>query len=265
MPQEAVAAFAPPPESASATIPDFVVPDLPTTPAEPKAKPVRRGRMPAEKSKGLSTAAAWSFFALATLACALVLLREPLGHKALWLTDLYEAIGLPVEGPNDWFKFDGVALERNEVDGQINLLVRGKVINTSRKAREVPQLKLYWRQKSGELGPETVLQARPAKIAVGDAARFSGELRGVEAALGGEVKVTFVDAKGKAAPAASAEHAAAPHAAPAAAPAEHEPAKAAPHEAAPEAHSETPSEHSPEPVKEDHAPAAHTDPHATGH
>jgi predicted Zn finger-like uncharacterized protein len=249
MPQASVAAFAPP----SGFSGDFVVPDVPSAPstaeagtAEPaKPKPARRGRAPEQAGKGLSTAAAWAFFVLATLACALVLLRDTIGHKALWLTDLYEAVGLPVEGPNDWFEFDGVALERNEVDGQINLTVRGKVINQSRKARDVPPLRLYWREKSGEMGPDTVLQARPARIAVGEAARFSGELRNVQAALGGEVKVTFVAKDDK------------PQAAPVVAPAKQPGGRTPEHKSAPAAPAPT--------HKEEHAPAPSADPHATGH
>mgnify|MGYP000853986975 CR=1 FL=1 len=197
-PRDAIAGFAPaPPEPVPAVAaPPSEFASLLSEPApvaEPVKAPARRGRSRGDKSgAGFGAVAGWSFVILATLACALVLAREPLGRKATWLADMYEMIGLPVETPADWFRFDGVALEKSEADGQTVLLVRGKVINQSRKTREVPQLRLFWRQKNGDIGPETWLQTRPARLPVGEAARFNGELRGVDAAIGGEVKILFV-------------------------------------------------------------------------
>jgi len=156
------------------------------------------------------------------------------------------------------------------------------VVNQSRRLREVPQLKLFWLDKSGQEGPMTLLQARPAEIEPDESARFNGELVGVDASAGGEVKVTFIgpDAHetGDTPPAEGAghedtSHAAAPHEAPAhEAPAHEAPAvtsQEAPAHEAP-AH-EAPAQEAP--AHETAAPAAPAEggshgapePHAAGH
>ena len=296
-PQDAIAALAPEPEPAADTQASSFA-DMVTSPPpvaeEPKPRPVvRRGsnRPPAPK-RDMGMMVAWGLFGITALACALVLLRGPLGKSAHFMTDLYEDIGLPVETPDDWFRFENISLEKSVADGQTVLLVRGQVVNQSRRLREVPQLKLFWLDKSGQEGPMTLLQARPAEIEPDESARFNGELVGVDASAGGEVKVTFIgpDAHetGDTPPAEGAghedtSHAAAPHEAPAHETPAHEapavtsqdvPAHEAPAHEAP-AH-EAPVQGAPAhdaPAHETAAPAAPAEggshgapePHAAGH
>jgi predicted Zn finger-like uncharacterized protein len=196
-PQEAIAGLAPepmpdfssfaPPVAGSAS--DYVPPPVETAPAKTVRRDPRKTQAPA---RDYTNAALWTVFLLVTGLSLLVLLREPLGKATPWLTDFYETIGLPVEGPNEWFAFKGIVLEKTEADGQTVLIVRGQVHNQSRHARNVPPLRLFWREKGGNIGPSSILQARPEYLAPGEAARFSGDLIGVDASAGGEVKVTFV-------------------------------------------------------------------------
>lgn len=201
-PQEAIAALAPEPlpqsidEFAPHSQPQPPPMELLPEPVPPAPKPVRRDpRKTQAPAKDYTNAALWSLFLIVTFICAVVLLRDVIGKSAPVITDFYERIGLPVEGPEDWFAFKGIVLEKTEADGQTVLIVRGQVHNQSRRMRTVPGLRLFWREKGGNIGPVSILQARPEQLAPGENARFSGDLVGVDASAGGEVKVTFVSAK----------------------------------------------------------------------
>lgn len=198
LPSEAIAGLAPEPDLPSpAPVPPPVQQVVTPTPVQAPAKPplFKTEVKTAPKVSFLKkhgTVVAWLVFALATLASLLVLFREPIGKRSIAMTDFYENIGLPIEGPNEWFRFEGVQLEKSEADGRSVFLVHGTIINQSRRERAVPLLKLYWLARGGSMGPAMVLQAESTSLPQGDKTGFSGELRGVDASTGGEVKITFL-------------------------------------------------------------------------
>lgn len=212
-PASAIAAMAPDPALAGragtfmpSTIEDIPLagrshspePQQPEGPA-PAAAPVRHkpAAIPAKAvvpkaPSQLGRNLLWGLAILVTLACLLALLREPLGRSSAAMADFYEKIGLPVEGPEDWFRFEGVRLEKSEQGSQLVFSVHGRIINQSRHERELPLLKLFWRSSRGSIGPMVVLKADTQSLAAGAATAFNGELKGVDASNGGEVKVTFL-------------------------------------------------------------------------
>lgn len=160
----------------------------------PKARASTTRSLPPKENilKRMGSKAAWGIFVVVTLVCALILLREPLGKRSLTLTDLYEDIGLPIESPEDWFRFEGMKLEKNEIAGATVFNIHGLIVNQSRREREVPNLKLFWRSVNGDIGPMVIIVPNTNPLAMGATTAFSGELKGVNASRGGEVKVTFV-------------------------------------------------------------------------
>lgn len=207
VPTEALAGLAPEPEiqpapapaaapepAPSAPPPPPVADPVPAAPAKPLFTVTAAPAAPAGPgvAKRLGTGAAWLVFALATLGCILVLFREPLGHRSLALTDMYESIGLPIEGPNQWFRFENVQLEKSEADNRTVFNVHGVIVNQSRRERPLPPLKLFWRSQAGTVGPMVVITAENQSLIVGAKTAFFGELRNVDASTGGEVKITFL-------------------------------------------------------------------------
>ena len=231
----------------------------------------------AERKMGSNTVAA-VVLVLAVAVSALVLARQPLGKASPLFADLYEMAGLPVEGPADWFSFEGVKLEKSEVDGKLVFALHGNLKNQSRHPRPVPALYVYWRSKEGDLGPMKTIVPGFAALQPGQQMVFSESLVGVDASVGGEVKITFTppeDASPKPAadkshPVPAPAHQPAHEAAPAT-PATHEPVSHEPvsHEPAPEngtSHSPAPkieAEPAPapvHPVAPDHPAPAHEEP-----
>lgn len=151
------------------------------------AAPVKR----TNPLKAMGTGMAWVVFIVATLASLLVLLREPLGKRSTFLADFYEDVGLPIEGPDDWFRFEGVGLEKSESGTQLVLTVHGRIVNQSRRARDLPLLNVFWRSASGVIGPVATVKPTMDRLDINSASTFSGVLQGVNASGGGEVKVTF--------------------------------------------------------------------------
>lgn len=215
--------------------------------AEPAPPPRRSAPLPKKAAgagfslKKLGSGVALLVLGVAVLGAGVVLLRERLGHMSPVMADFYEDIGLPVEGPAEWFRFEGVKLEKSEADGQLVFAVHGQVINQSRRTRTLPPLRLYWLSSRQESGPETIIKADVLQLAPGQSAGFGGQLVGVDASLGGEIKVNFKqqDEAAAAHDAVPAHEAAAAHDA---APPAHEPAHTAvakptsPHEPAAPAH-----------------------------
>ena len=142
--------------------------------------------------KQLGGKAALSVFVLTSVVAALILFRAPIGHKLPFMADLYEMAGMPVETPDDWFRFDGVKLEKGEADGANLFNVHGLVENRSRRERDVPNIKLYWLSAAGRAAPIVILEPAKRTLAVGETTSFSGTLRGVDASRGGQVKITFL-------------------------------------------------------------------------
>lgn len=203
-PAEAIAALAPELEVAPDPAPAAPVPPAPAAPPAPVAAAVSRPAVspavstPAAAAKPKASlmlpgsAMAWAVFVIATLLCLLVLLRVPIGQRFTAMADFYETIGLAIEGPDDWFKFSGVSLEKGEVNGQTVFTVHGRITNQSRRDRDLPRLKLFWLSARGSIGPMVVLEAHDRRLAVGATTDFDGQLKGVNASAGGQVKVTFL-------------------------------------------------------------------------
>ncbi len=213
-PADAIAALAPefdskfevPPQPAAPTLQSAEAanpqPQAYQSPVQPMVTPTPRAASKAAAPKPpqvsllkrMGTKAAWLVFGVVTFVCLLILLREPLGQRSLMLTDFYEDIGLPIETPEQWFAFEGLKLEKSEINGLTVFNIHGRIINQSRREREVPNIKLYWRAERGDIGPMVVLVPDTTLLAVGGVTAFSGELKGVDASRGGEVKITFLTA-----------------------------------------------------------------------
>lgn len=231
-------------------------------PVEEAPAPVRRSSPPPKKAERKlgSNAVAVAVLLVAIAVSALVLVRQPLGKASPMFADLYEMVGLPVEGPADWFSFEGVKLEKSEAEGKLIFTLHGNLKNQSRHPRPVPALYVYWRSKDGQIGPLKKIVPGFEALKPNQQMVFSETLVGVDASVGGEVKITFTSPEAATAkPEAAAAHEPAP-AHKETAPAHEEAPSHAPDPAAHEASPESGTSHSPAPqaevMHEQPAPAA---------
>ena len=197
MPLDAIAALAPQAEPQPAEPASYAPPPSAPTPAAPE-KPERKAPAKAisakttDSKRALAPLLAWTGVALVSLLGLLILFRTQVANFSPAAADVYEAIGLPVSGPSDWFRFEQVKLEKGAADARTVFTVTGQVINQSARSRSVPLLKIYWRATSGRIGPMVVVRAAEESLESGAKATFSGQLRGLDASAGGEIKITFL-------------------------------------------------------------------------
>ena len=275
MPKSSVAEFAPQQPTETAITPpseDMAQPSprMAEPPQDQSYLRPRREKQVIELAKppktDYVTPLAWFFFTLASIAGVGALLHTPLSRLSPTIANFYEDIGLPADTVNEWFKFDDIKVEKSIEDGASVLSVRGFVYNISQRQRTVPPLQLYWLGKDGQKSSPQILKTNPATLTIGDKAFFSGRLTGIDASLGGEVKVTFAekveaaeDHAAKPAHGSNNSGHAAPHDAPApaahhsAAPAESHTAHQAAEPAA--AHTPSPAPKADHPAAAEHAPA----------
>ncbi len=197
-PREAIAGFAPPesPAAHNAPTPAHNAPrdERPPQTAAPRAKKSEHKPSPvSRKPSALLPVLGWTGLAIASVLVLTGVFREPLGHQIPALADAYEAIGLPVETPQDWFRFTLDQPVRSEQGDKTVLALSGQLTNQSRRTRDVPPVRIFWRGTNGQDGPSVTVTPHPASLKVGESATFQGELVGVDARAGGEIKVTFAE------------------------------------------------------------------------
>jgi predicted Zn finger-like uncharacterized protein len=197
MPLDAIAALAPQAEPQAYAPPSYAPPPspMPATPEKPEKKAAAKtttAKAADGSKRALAPLLAWTGVALVSLLGLLILFRTQVANLSPAAADVYEAVGLPVSGPSDWFRFEQVKLEKGAADARTVFTVTGQVINQSARPRSVPLLKIYWRATSGRIGPMIVVRAAEESLASGAQTSFSGQLRGLDASSGGEIKITFL-------------------------------------------------------------------------
>lgn len=163
-------------------------------PAQPRGKPkhVPRAQL-TEKDTG--KVPSWVFLLVGILFASMalgLLLRTPIGRSIPAMASFYESIGLPVEMPEDWFTFEGVAANRDDSTGDVIYNVTGRVMNRSAKERDLPAIRVLWSNALGTVGPYDIVTASKDKLKPNESASFSARLVGVDTRAGGTVRVVFV-------------------------------------------------------------------------
>lgn len=163
-------------------------------PVPPRGKPkhVPRAQL-TEKDTG--KVPSWVFLLVGILFASMalgLLLRTPIGRSMPAMASFYESIGLPVEMPEDWFTFEGVAANRDDSTGEVIYNVTGRVINRSAKERGLPAIRVLWSNALGTVGPYDIVTASKDKLKPNESASFSARLVGVDTRAGGTVRVVFV-------------------------------------------------------------------------
>lgn len=157
---------------------------------EKKQEKPSKPKAPARQKGPLGAILAWTGLAVASVLVLAVVFREPIGHSAPVLAGLYEDVGLPVETPEDWFRFTIEQPVRSEQGDKTVLSLSGQITNQSSRTRAAPPVRIFWRGTEGQEGPSVTVTPTPATLPSGESASFRGELVGVDARAGGEIKVT---------------------------------------------------------------------------
>jgi len=87
---------------------------------------------------------------------------------------LFAAIGLPVNLRN--LEFEGIAISKETQDGVSILIIEGRIVNSSRKAVDVPRLRFAARTAAGQEIYTWTMQPPRSLLGPGDSVPFSSRL-----------------------------------------------------------------------------------------
>jgi len=135
----------------------------------------RRARLK-DKRKKYSRNSRWIALALVLFAINVALLgaRSEIVRYLPQTASLFSAIGLPVNLRN--LEFENIVISKETQDGVNILIIEGKVVNTSRKAVDVPRLRFAARTAAGQEVYTWTMQPARSILGPGDSMPFTSRL-----------------------------------------------------------------------------------------
>ena len=135
----------------------------------------RRARLK-DKRKKSGRNSRWIAIALVLFAVNVALLgaRSEIVRYMPQTASLFSAIGLPVNLRN--LEFEGIVISKETQDGVNILIIEGKVVNTSRKAVDVPRLRFAARTATGQEVYTWTMQPARSILGPGDSMPFTSRL-----------------------------------------------------------------------------------------
>jgi len=135
----------------------------------------RRARLK-DKRKKTSRNSRWIAIALVLFAVNIALIggRSEIVRYMPQTASLFAAIGLPVNLRN--LEFENIVISKETQDGVNILIIEGKVVNTSRKAVDVPRLRFAARAPNGQEVYTWTMQPPRSILGPGDSMPFTSRL-----------------------------------------------------------------------------------------
>ncbi len=135
----------------------------------------RRARLKNKRKKS-SRNSRWIAIALVLFALNVAVLgaRSEIVRYLPQTASLFSAIGLPVNLRN--LEFENIVISKETQDGVSILIIEGKVVNTSRKAVDVPRLRFAARAPNGQEVYTWTMQPPRSILGPGDSMPFTSRL-----------------------------------------------------------------------------------------
>lgn len=135
----------------------------------------RRARLKSRLKKD-SRKSRWVVIVLALFALNIAIIggRSEIVRHLPQTASLFAAIGLPVNLRN--LEFEGIAISKETSDGVSMLIVEGRIVNTSRKAVDVPRLRFAARTATGQEVYTWTMQPPRSLLGPGESAAFTSRL-----------------------------------------------------------------------------------------
>jgi len=135
----------------------------------------RRARLKSKRKKS-SRNSRWIAIALVLFALNVAVLgaRSEIVRYLPQTASLFSAIGLPVNLRN--LEFENIVISKEAQDGVSILIIEGKVVNTSRKAVDVPRLRFAARAPNGQEVYTWTMQPPRSILGPGDSMPFTSRL-----------------------------------------------------------------------------------------
>lgn len=135
----------------------------------------RRERLKAKiKKDGRKSRWVIAIAVLFALNIALIAGRSEVVRHLPQTASLFAAIGLPVNLRN--LEFDGIAISKETQDGVSILIIEGRIVNSSRKAVDVPRLRFAARTATGQEVYTWTMQPPRSLLGPGDSVPFTSRL-----------------------------------------------------------------------------------------
>ncbi len=147
--------------------------------AEAPPPPPRRRAAPPPKKKSRGALVGWILLLLFVggVVAGGWFERQQIVEKFPQLADVYALIGVPVEPPGPVFQLSDVSLDRDVVEGDTVITVRGVVANLSDRKQEVPALRAQLTNEAGEILTEWTFEAPQSELDAGGAVAFETETK----------------------------------------------------------------------------------------
>lgn len=135
----------------------------------------RRARLKAKRTKD-SRKSRWIAVILVLFAVNVALIggRSEIVRYLPQTASLFAAIGLPVNLRN--LEFESIAISKEAQDGVNILIIEGRIVNTSRKAVDVPRLRFAARTATGQEVYTWTMQPSRSLLGPGDSIPFTSRL-----------------------------------------------------------------------------------------
>lgn len=135
----------------------------------------RRSRLKAKLKKD-GRKSRWVIVVLVLLALNIALIagRSEVVRYLPQTASLFAAIGLPVNLRN--LEFEGITVSKETQDGVSILIIEGRIVNTSRKAVDVPRLRFAARTATGQEVYTWTMQPPRSLLGPGDSVPFTSRL-----------------------------------------------------------------------------------------
>ncbi|GAB4228068.1 MAG: zinc-ribbon domain-containing protein [Kiloniellaceae bacterium] len=147
--------------------------------AAPPPPPARRAAQPPKKKKSRAALVGWILllFFIGGLVAGGWFERQRIVAQFPQLADVYALLGVPVDPPGPVLKLSDVALDRDVVEGDTVIIVRGVVSNISDRKQEVPSLRAQLTNGSGEILAEWTFEVPQAELDAGGSVAFETETK----------------------------------------------------------------------------------------
>jgi predicted Zn finger-like uncharacterized protein len=153
----------------------FSGPPLNDDPEDGASFAARRARLKAKRTSN-GRKSRWIAVVLVLFAANVALIggRSEIVRYLPQTASLFAAIGLPVNLRN--LEFDGITISKEAQDGVNILIIEGRIVNTSRKAVDVPRLRFAARSTTGQEVYTWTMQPPRSLLGPGDSTPFTSRL-----------------------------------------------------------------------------------------